>query len=301
MLKAMLRKKYFGKPPLSNHVKEAQKMKSFLRVIFTSLVLLAFLSTGAFAVEHLKLSTTTSTENSGLLRYLLPAFEKQNNVKVDVIPVGTGKALQLAKDGDVDVTLVHARAKEDAFVESGYGINRRDVMYNDFVILGPPNDPANVKSAKTAAEAMKKIAEAKATFVSRADQSGTNFKEKELWKAAGIEPKGKWYVEAGRGMGDVLIMANEMNGYTLSDRGTYIAFEGKTDLQIVEEGDKALFNPYGVIAVNPKKYPHVNYDKAMDFIAFLTSNEGQKMIQDYKMKGKQLFFTYKEWPLPCEK
>jgi tungstate transport system substrate-binding protein len=269
-------------------------MKSFLRILSTSLVLVAFLTTGALAQERLKLSTTTSTEASGLLAYLLPTFEKQENVKVDVIPVGTGKAIELAKAGDVDVTLVHARSKEDAFVESGYGVNRRDVMYNDFIILGPPSDPAGVKSAKSAAEAMKKIAKAKATFVSRGDDSGTHTKEKSLWKQAGIEPKGKWYVEAGRGMGEVIVMATEVDGYTLSDRGTYIAFEGKTDLEIVNSGDKALFNPYGVIAVNPKKHPHVNYDKAMDFIAFLTSPQGQKMISDYKMKGKQLFFTYEE-------
>lgn len=275
-------------------------MRSFWRLFSASLFLLLFMSTGALAQERLKLSTTTSTEASGLLAYLLPTFEKQNNVKVDVIPVGTGKAIALAQAGDVDVTLVHARSKEDAFVESGYGINRRDVMYNDFVLLGPPKDPAGVKTVKTVAEAMKKIAASKATFVSRGDDSGTHTKEKALWKKAGIEPKGKWYVEAGRGMGEVIIMATEQEGYTLADRGTYIAFEGKTDLQIVQEGDDALFNPYGVIAVNPKKHPHVNYDKAMDFIEFLTSNQGQKMISEYQMKGKQLFFTYAEWPMPCK-
>lgn len=269
-------------------------MKLSWKILSTCLLMLVFLSTGALAQERLKLSTTTSTEASGLLAYMLPTFEKQNNVKVDVIAVGTGKAIQLAEGGDVDVTLVHARSKEDAFVESGYGVNRRDVMYNDFILLGPSNDPAGVKSAKSVTEAMQKIAEAKATFVSRGDDSGTHTKEKALWKKGGIEPKGDWYVEAGRGMGEVIIMATEMGGYTLADRGTYIAFDDKTDLQIVQEGDDALFNPYGVIAVNPAKHPHVNYDKAMAFIAFLTGPEGQKMIDNFTMKGKQLFFTYGE-------
>ncbi|MEZ4598570.1 MAG: substrate-binding domain-containing protein [Syntrophotaleaceae bacterium] len=267
-------------------------MKSFLRIFSTSLILLAFLSTGALAEERLKLSTTTSTEASGLLDHLLPTFEKQNNVKVDVISVGTGKAIELAKSGDVDVTLVHARSKEDAFVESGYGVNRRDVMYNDFIILGPANDPAGVKSAKTVSEAMQKIAKSKSTFISRGDDSGTHTMEKSLWKKAGVEPKGDWYVEAGQGMGEVIVMATQKKGYTLADRGTYIAFEDKTDLQIVKEGDETLFNPYGVIAVNPEKHPHVNYDKAMAFIEFLTGPEGQKMINNFTLNGKQLFFTY---------
>lgn len=267
-------------------------MKSFLRILSTCLALLVFMSSGALAMEHLKLSTTTSTDNSGLLAYLLPAFEKKNNCKVDVIAVGTGKAIKLAEAGDVDVTLVHARSKEDAFVESGFGVNRRDVMYNDFIIIGPAKDPAGVKTAKTAAEAMKKIADAKAVFVSRGDDSGTHVMEKSLWKAAGIEPKGDWYIEAGRGMGEVINMATERMGYTLTDRGTFIAYQGKTDLPLLFAGDKALFNPYGVIAVNPAKHPHVKYDLAMAFIAFLTSPEGQKMINDFRMNGQQLFFTY---------
>jgi tungstate transport system substrate-binding protein len=267
-------------------------MKSFWRILSTCLVLLLFMSPVALAMEHLKLSTTTSTDNSGLLAYMLPAFEKKNNCKVDVIAVGTGKALKLAEAGDVDLTLVHARSKEDAFVESGFGVNRRDVMYNDFIIIGPAKDPAGVKNAKTAAEAMKKIAGAKATFVSRGDESGTHVKEKSLWKATGIEPKGDWYIEAGRGMGEVINMATERLGYTLTDRGTYIAYQGKTDLPLLFSGDKDLFNPYGVIAVNPAKHPHVKYDLAMAFIAFLTSPEGQKMINNFRMNGQQLFFTY---------
>jgi tungstate transport system substrate-binding protein len=273
---------------LTPTAKGGTTMKSFWRILSTCLVLLVFTSSSALAMEHLKLSTTTSTDNSGLLAYLLPAFEKKHNCKVDVIAVGTGKAIKLAEAGDVDVTLVHARSKEDAFVESGFGVNRRDVMYNDFVIIGPAKDPAGVKTAKTAAEAMKKIADAKAVFVSRGDDSGTHTKEKGLWKAAGIEPKGDWYIEAGRGMGEVINMATERLGY----RGTFIAFQGKTDLPLLFAGDKALFNPYGVIAVNPAKHPHVKYDLAMAFIAFLTSPEGQKMINEFKMNGQQLFFTY---------
>ncbi|MDK2847230.1 MAG: tungstate transport system substrate-binding protein [Desulfuromonadales bacterium] len=267
-------------------------MKSVFRILSTSFLLLAVLATGAMAVEHLKLSTTTSTDNSGLLRAILPAFEKKNDCKVDVIAVGTGKALKHAENGDVDVTLVHARSKEDKFVAEGYGVNRRDVMYNDFVIIGPAADPAGLKNAKSAAEAMKKIADAKATFVSRGDDSGTHTKEKFLWKSAGVEPKNDWYIEAGRGMGEVIMMANERQGYTLTDRATYIAYQDKIELPIAYQGDKNLFNPYGVIAVNPKLHPHVNYDLAMAFIAYLTSNEGQKAIADFKVKGQQLFFLY---------
>jgi len=267
-------------------------MKSVFRILSTSFLLLAVLATGAMAVEHLKLSTTTSTDNSGLLRAILPAFENKNDCKVDVIAVGTGKALKHAENGDVDVTLVHARSKEDKFVAEGYGVNRRDVMYNDFVIIGPAADPAGLKNAKSAAEAMKKIADAKATFVSRGDDSGTHTKEKFLWKSAGVEPKNDWYIEAGRGMGEVIMMANERQGYTLTDRATYIAYQDKIELPIAYQGDKNLFNPYGVIAVNPKLHPHVNYDLAMAFIAYLTSNEGQKAIADFKVKGQQLFFLY---------
>lgn len=266
-------------------------MKSIFRILSVSLLLAVF-CTGAMAVEHLKLSTTTSTDNSGLLAAILPAFEKKNDCKVDIIAVGTGKALKHAENGDVDVTLVHARSKEDKFVAEGYGVNRRDVMYNDFVIIGPAKDPAGLKNAKSAAEAMKMIAAAKVSFISRGDDSGTHTKEKGLWKAAGVEPKGDWYIEAGQGMGQVITMANELQGYTLTDRATYIAYQDKIDLPIAYQGDENLFNPYGVIAVNPKLHPSVNYDLAMAFIAYLTSNEGQKAIAAFKVKGQQLFFLY---------
>jgi tungstate transport system substrate-binding protein len=242
------------------------------------------------AEDRLRMSTTTSTENSGLLRVLLPPFEKANNVKVDVISVGTGKALKLGENGDVDVVFVHARKAEDKFVADGFGVDRKDVMYNDFVVVGPASDPAGISQAKTAVDAFKLMAEGKAPFISRGDDSGTHQMEKQLWKAAGIEPKGAWYVEAGQGMGAVLQMAFDKKGYALADRGTFVAYEKKTDLKILCEGDKALFNPYGVIAVNPKKHPNAKYDLAEKFITFVTSPEGQKIITDYKIDGKQVFF-----------
>lgn len=247
------------------------------------------------AQQRLKMSTTTSTENSGLLKVLLPPFEKQCNCRVEVIAVGTGKAIKVAESGDVDVVFVHARKLEDKFVADGFGVNRRDVMYNDFVVLGPAKDPAGVKSAKTSAEAFKKIADHKAVFVSRGDESGTHQKEKEIWAAAGVQPSGSWYRSAGQGMGEVIMMATEMRGYTLADRGTYNAFRhGKTDLQIVFQNEKGLFNPYGVIAVNPQKFPNVKYDLAMKFVNFVTSPQGQKIIANYKVEGDPVFFIYKQ-------
>ena len=242
------------------------------------------------AENRLKMSTTTSTQNSGLLSVLLPPFEKAYKCKVDVIAVGTGKALKLGANGDVDIVFVHARPAEDKFVAEGYGVDRRDVMYNDFVIVGPKSDPDGLKQAKSAVDAFKRLTKGKAPFISRGDDSGTNKKEKQLWKAAGIKPSGKWYLEAGQGMGAVLQMADNKKGYTLTDRGTYIAYEGKVDLVILNQGDKALFNPYGIIAVNPKKYPSANFKCAEKFINWVTGPEGQKIIGSYKKKGKQLFF-----------
>lgn len=255
------------------------------------LVLLMLLSCPAWAAEHLKLATTTSTENSGLLAVLLPAFEKTNDCQVDVIAVGTGKALKLGETGDVDVVLVHARGKEDRFVADGYGVDRRDVMYNDFVVLGPAKDPAGIKGAKDVAIAMAKIAAVKAVFVSRGDDSGTHAREKQLWKAAGVKPHGDWYLEAGRGMGEVIIMADERQGYALSDRGTYLAFKEKTPLEVMVEGDRRMFNPYGVIMVNPERHPHVKVDLAKKFIAFLTSAEAKAIITGYQRNGEQLFYV----------
>ncbi|MFH1113044.1 MAG: substrate-binding domain-containing protein [Pseudomonadota bacterium] len=243
------------------------------------------------AEKQLKMSTTTSTQNSGLLEALLPPFEKANNVKVAVLAVGTGKALKLGENGDVDVVFVHARAAEDKFVAAGYGVDRKDVMHNDFVIVGPKSDPAKVKEAKSASEAFKRISEGKAPFVSRGDDSGTDKKEKAVWKTAGIKPEGTWYLQAGQGMGPVLLMASEKQGYTLSDRGTYIAYEDKINLPILLESDKVLFNPYGIMAVNPKKHPTAQYELAKKFIDYVTGPEGQRIINNYKKKGKQLFYS----------
>lgn len=237
------------------------------------------------------MSTTTSTENSGLLAVLLPPFEKTCGCKVDVIAVGTGKALKLGETGDVDVVFVHARNLEDRFVAAGFGVHRRDVMYNDFIVLGPPGDPAGIRRAGSAAEAMTKIATAERTFVSRGDESGTHQKEKELWQAAKVAPKGKWYLQTGQGMGEVIQMTTQLRGYTLADRGTYIAYRRKTDLAILVEGDKGLRNPYGVIAVNPAKHPHAKFGLAMKFIDFVTGEEGRQIIADYRIDGELLFFV----------
>ncbi|HEX9191646.1 MAG TPA: substrate-binding domain-containing protein, partial [Candidatus Deferrimicrobiaceae bacterium] len=264
-----------------------------MRIACLFLVLLQpFLAAPAAAQERLRMSTTTSTENSGLLAVLLPPFEKANGCKVDVISVGTGKALKIGETGDVDVVLVHARDLEDRFVAAGFGVDRRDVMYNDFVVLGPPDDPARVKTAKSAADAYRAIAAKESPFVSRGDESGTHRKERENWKAAGSIPKGTWYLEAGQGMGEVIQMATQRKAYTLSDRGTYIAYRKKTDLVVLYEGDPSLRNPYGIIAVNPKKHPNVKYGLARKFIDFVMGKEGQEIIATFRIDGDPLFFAY---------
>lgn len=237
----------------------------------------------------LRLATTTSTENSGLLKHLLPRFERDTGYKVHVISVGTGKALRMGRDGDVDVVLVHAPAAERQFVADGHGVDRRDVMYNDFIIAGPATDPAGVRGERDAAAALRRIAERGAVFVSRGDDSGTHKKERNLWQAAGVKPSGKWYLEAGQGMEQVLFMAGELGGYTLTDRGTWLAIRKKLPLQVSAEGDARLFNPYGIIAVNPARYPDVNYEGAKALIAWITSPAGQTLIADFKINGQPLF------------
>jgi tungstate transport system substrate-binding protein len=237
----------------------------------------------------LRMATTTSTENSGLLEAILPSFEKATGYEVHVIAVGTGKALRMGRDGDVDVVLVHAPAAEKKFVAEGYGINRRHVMYNDFVIVGPANDPAGIHGMKNAIQALSNIAQHKALFVSRGDDSGTNKKELILWHAAGIKPHGDWYREAGQGMGKVLQMASELQAYTLTDRGTWLAMSDKLPLKIQVEGDPGLFNPYGIIAVHPGRYPDINYQGAMEMITWITSKAGQSLIGNYQVHNKQLF------------
>jgi tungstate transport system substrate-binding protein len=263
--------------------------RTLLRLVSSITLLLCLLPVHA-QQKILKMSTTTSTDNSGLLNYLLPAFEKESGLKVQVIAVGTGKALELAKNGDVDVTLVHARPAEDKFVAAGYGVNRRDVMYNDFIIVGPVSDPAGIKGMKDVLAALKKIVDAKAKFISRGDNSGTDQMEKAYWKEIGIKPAGSAYISAGLGMGEVLTMAAELNAYTLTDRATYVAYRAKTGLAIDVEGDPKMFNPYGIIAVNPARHKDINYKGAMQLIDWITSDAGQKRIADFRIDGQQLFF-----------
>jgi tungstate transport system substrate-binding protein len=261
-------------------------------VALLAVVLLLCIYSASAAQVNIKLATTTSTENSGLLDVLLPPFEQKYNIKVEVISVGTGAAIQLGKNGDVDAILVHAREAEDEFVKEGYGVNRRDVMYNDFIILGPLDDPAGIVDEEDADLALAKIANAENSvyFISRGDESGTHMKELSLWKSANIVPEGDWYLEIGQGMEAALLVANESQGYVLADRGTYLATKDKIELVILAEGDPRLFNPYGIIAVNPAVYPHVHYMEAMQLIAWVTSVAGQRIIGDFEVHGEVLFF-----------
>ena len=263
------------------------------RRTFTTLLLSAVLAAPlaqAQSQDSIRLSTTTSTDNSGLLKVLLPAFEAKTGIKVHVISVGTGKALELGKNGDVDVTLVHARTLEDKFVAEGWGVDRRDVMYNDFIVVGPTGDPAGIKGGKDVIAAFRKIAASGIRFISRGDNSGTDVMEKGYWQQAGTRPAGANYVSAGLGMGEVLNMAAEMRAYTLTDRATYGAYRAKTGLAVLVEGDKRMFNPYGIIAVNPAKHKGVNYRGARQLIEWITSPEGQARIAAFKPEGEQLFF-----------
>lgn len=238
----------------------------------------------------LRLATTTSTENSGLLKVIIPKFEAASGLKVHVISVGTGKAMKLGENGDVDVVLVHSRPDEDRFVAAGFGVERRDVMYNDFVIVGPPADPAKVRGLKDVIEAFRRIRDSKATFVSRGDDSGTDKMEKSYWSVAGARPEGQQYLSAGQGMGEVLTMAGNQRAYTLTDRATYGAYRSRVGLDIVVEGDPRMFNPYGVIAVNLARYPDVNFKGAMQFIDWLTGAEGRLAISSFRVNGEQLFY-----------
>ena len=257
--------------------------------ILLGLCLLLILRPAA-AESVLRMSTTTSTENSGLLAVLNPVFEKKYDVRLDVIAVGTGKALKLGENGDVDVVFVHAPEAEEAFVAAGFGVDRKAVMHNDFVLIGPKIDPAGIKNADSAVMAFRMLGEGSAAFISRGDDSGTDKKEKQLWGLAGVKPEGAWYISTGQGMGAVLQIADEKQAYTLTDRGTYIAYQDKIDLGIVHQGDAVLFNPYHVIAVNPKRYPEVKYDLAKKYIEFVTCTEGQGIIAGFKQAGQQLFY-----------
>lgn len=263
-------------------------MKKLL-VLFLVLVLFSGLS---YAEEkRIILATTTSVENSGLLKSILPIFEKKTGIKVFVVARGTGAAIEMGKRGDADAVFVHAKELELQAVREGYFVNRHDVCYNDFIVVGPKNDPAKIKTAKKAVDAFKNIAIAKATFVSRGDRSGTHVKELQIWQQAGVNPKGQpWYLEAGQGMEKTLRIANEKQAYTLTDRGTWLAIKDKLDLAILFEGDPVLFNQYGVMAVNPERHKHVKYEEAMQLINWLVSKEGQQAIGSFKDKfGNPLF------------
>jgi tungstate transport system substrate-binding protein len=263
-------------------------MKKFLSFSFLTLLLsLSFQSNAE--VERLKMATTTSTDNSGLLAVLNPPFEKKYKVKMDVISVGTGKAIRLGKNGDVDLIFVHAPGAEKKFVDEGYGIEREAVMHNDFVIVGPENDPVGLKGAKNIKEAMSKLTETKHIFVSRGDDSGTHKKEKSLWAEVGAQPSGNWYLAVGQGMGVVLRIADDKEAYTLTDRGTYLAYKDKMKLRVLFENDEALFNPYHVIMVNPVKHPHTKIDLARKYADFIRGEEGQELIRNFKVNGELLF------------
>lgn len=268
---------------------------------WTSLRLLLLLLVGCLlagswqpvrAADVLRLATTTSTDNSGLLRAILPQFERQHGQRVQVIAVGSGKALKLAQNGDVDVVLVHNRRAEDAFVAAGYGVERRDVMYNDFVLLGPRSDPAGVRQSADVVDAFRRIADHQARFVSRGDDSGTDRMEKSYWQQLALRVSGRpWYVAAGLGMGEVLMMAGEMQAYTLSDRATHATYSARTGLEILFQGDRRMFNPYGVIAVNPRLHPQVNHAGARALIDWLSGPAGRAAIGAFRPHGEQLFFV----------
>ena len=241
--------------------------------------------------DSITLATTTSTYDSGLLDFLNPIFKEETGLEVEVISQGTGAALETGKRGDADVLLVHDRASELELVEEGYFVDRYDVMYNDFIFVGPEEDPAGVKDADKALDGLNLIADSESTFVSRGDDSGTNRMELRLWEDVGIDPAGEgWYLSIGQGMGDTLNMADEQLGYAMTDRGTYVAMMDNLELVIVLEGDPDLFNQYGVMAVNPDEHPHIKYDYAVMYIEFLMSDQGQELINSYQINNETLFF-----------
>ncbi|MEH6473564.1 MAG: substrate-binding domain-containing protein [Halopseudomonas sp.] len=266
---------------------------------FSAMALLLSLSvlllTGSARAEQpfITLASTTSTQNSGLFGYILPQFTELSGIEVRVVAVGTGQAIRLARNGDADVLLVHHRPSEQRFVAEQHGVDRRDVMYNDFVIVGPTADPAGIQGMDDAAAALKKLAAASTVFVSRGDDSGTHKKERGLWAAAEIDPtiaSGGWYRETGSGMGATLNAASAMNGYALADRGTWMSFKNKGALTVMVEGDSRLFNPYGVILVNPVKHPHIKADAGRRFVDWITSAAGQDAIATFRIGGQPLFY-----------
>jgi tungstate transport system substrate-binding protein len=266
-------------------------------MILRFLVLAVFALPAQAQQKYITVASTTSTEQSGLFKHLLPIFEKKTGIAVRVVALGTGQSLDMGKRGDADVVFVHARPLEEKFVAEGYGVKRYEVMYNDFVLIGPKSDPAKVAGTKDIVAAFQKIKAAQAPFVSRGDKSGTHFAELELWKTAGVDmakEKGRWYRETGSGMGPALNSAAGMNAYILADRGTWLSFKNRGDLFIAVEGDKRLFNQYGVILVNPARHAHVKKEMGQAFIEWIVSREGQSAIAAYKINGEQLFFPNAE-------
>jgi tungstate transport system substrate-binding protein len=262
-------------------------------LIRVALLAFAFAGVAPAQDRFITVASTTSTEQSCLFKYLLPIFEKKTGIQVRVVAVGTGQALDIGRRGDADVVLVHAKPLEEKFMAEGQGVKRYDVMYNDFVLIGPTSDPAHVAGMKDVAAAFRKIAEEKAAFVSRGDRSGTHFAELEIWKLAGIDiakDKGPWYRDTGQGMGPALNTAAGMNAYILSDRGTWLSFKNRARLTIVVQGDRRLFNQYGVMLVNPQKHPNVKAQLAQAFVDWLISPAGQDAIAGYRVNGEQLFF-----------
>jgi len=264
-----------------------------LRILTALLLLITVSVVHADEKVFITLSSTTSTDNSGLLEYLIPKFKDKTDIDVRVIAVGTGQALQLGERGDADIVLVHHKTYEETFVEKGFGINRRGVMYNDYVIVGPKNDPAKIKELKHVADAFKLISKNKVPFISRGDDSGTHKKEVELWSLAEVDAQkysGEWYREAGTGMGATLNIANGMDAYTMTDRGTWLSFKNRDNLTLLFENDPLLFNQYGVILVNPERHAHIKYQQAKQFSDWLTSNQGQQAIAEFTLENQQLFF-----------
>ncbi len=263
-----------------------------IRILSAALLAASFPLTAGAAERFITVASTTSTKNSGLFDHILPLFEKKTGIQVRVVAVGTGQAIRLARNGDADVLFVHHRPSEEKFVADGFGVQRFGVMYNDFVIAGPDDDPARIAGMRDAAKALKKIAGARAPFVSRGDDSGTHKKELALWRAAGVDTaraSGTWYRETGSGMGATLNTASAMQGYALADRGTWLSFRNRAGMRVLVEGDRRLFNPYGVILVNPERHPHVKADLGREFIAWLISPEGQAAIGTFRVNGQVLF------------
>ena len=264
--------------------------RSLLRIAVLGLALA--LAPAAWAQRFITVASTTSTEQSGLFRHLLPVFEKKTRIQVRVVALGTGQALDLARRGDADVVFVHAKSAEEKFLGEGHGVKRLPVMYNDFVLIGPKADPAKIAGGRDILEALRKIKGARSAFVSRGDRSGTHIAELALWSTAGIDiakEKGAWYRDTGQGMGPALNTASSMNAYVLADRGTWLAFRNRGDLAILVQGDKRLFNQYGVMLVNPAKHPTVKRAEGQAFVDWLVSPEGQKAIADYRIGGEQHF------------